>query len=147
MRKLECFYLLMQLLFIEFKTLILALKMRYLLLKRSGLINDKRMLVVKKGNAFLQYRSRAMLANQFFNTVEESHESPNAQAQPQACRSEAEARPSAGATGWVARLSHANGPRDEVLATPNAPCRPWRGSLRDTKAVRYETPTVRHPGD
>ena len=77
MRKLECFYLLMQLLFIEFKTLILALKMRYLLLKRSGLINDKRMLVVKKGNAFLQYRSRAMLVNQFFNTVEESHESPN----------------------------------------------------------------------
>lgn len=77
MRKLECFYLLVQLLFIEGKTLILAMKVRYLLLKRSNLINDKRMLIVKKRNALLQYRSRAVLVNQFFNTVQKSHENPN----------------------------------------------------------------------
>jgi hypothetical protein len=35
-------------------------------------------LIVKKRNALLQYRSRAMLVNQFFEAIEKSHvDTPN----------------------------------------------------------------------
>ena len=75
MRKFSCktYYLLLQLAFIEFKIFIFTLKARYLLLKRCNLLFDKRMLIVKKRNTLLQYRSRAMLVNQFFDAIEKSH--------------------------------------------------------------------------
>ena len=75
MRKFDCeaSYLLLQLMFIEFKTFILTLKVRYFLLKRDNLFFDKRMLIVKKRNALLQYRSRAVLVNQFFDAIKKSH--------------------------------------------------------------------------
>ncbi len=65
--------LLLQLTIIEFKTFILTLKVRHFLLKRGSLLFDRRMLLVKKNNALAQYRSLALLVNQFFDTVEKSH--------------------------------------------------------------------------
>lgn len=69
-------YLLLQLAIIEFKTFILALKVRYLELKRNHLFFDRRMLLVKKSNALKQYHSRAALVDQFFNAVEKPHSNP-----------------------------------------------------------------------
>ena len=64
-------YLLLQLGIIRFKTLILQLKISYLLFEQC-------ILIIRQRNALAQYRSRAVLVNKLFDAVEKSHvDTPN----------------------------------------------------------------------
>ena len=76
----ECPPLLLALFKIKAKTFILSLKLRYLLFER-------RILLIRQRNALAKYRSRAMLVDEFFESVEQSHvDTPNvlAQGRPEA---------------------------------------------------------------
>lgn len=65
--------LLLELGVIEFKCLVLRAK-------NSILRFERRILVIRERNSLAKYRSRAMLGNQFFESVEQSHvDTPNAE--------------------------------------------------------------------
>lgn len=66
-------YLLLMLGVIEFKCFVLRAQNSILRFKR-------RIFVIRERNALAKYRSRAMLGNQFFEAVEQSHvDTPNVQ--------------------------------------------------------------------